>query len=136
MSISYNKLLETTSRQDSVFSEFQTMVNPGSSSNGSQQQMQTAKVYQPVIIIPLSFEIHFQQHQQRYTITISSSFPTRTTQVCLPIFVEVPPDFDCPAECYKGCLRILCQHANWKICAELSSSQLFCRITGCIINLY
>ena len=44
----------------------------------------------PVIIIPLSFEIHFQRHQQRYTIIIPSLFPTRTTQVCLPIFVEVP----------------------------------------------
>ena len=45
LSISSNKFLKAKSRQDSVFSEFQTMVNPGSSSNGSQQQpMQTTKV--------------------------------------------------------------------------------------------
>ena len=43
LSIRSNKLLRPI-QQDSVFSEFQTMVNPGSSSNGSQQPMQPTKV--------------------------------------------------------------------------------------------
>ena len=90
-----------------------------------------------------------------YSIIIWNSFPTTSTKVYNhhPIIISnknntrVPfnlywsssqssSDFDCPEECYNGCLRILCPHANWKICAELSSSQLFCRITGCIINVY
>ena len=43
LSIRSNKLLRPI-QQDSVFSEFQTMVNPGSSSNGSQQPVQPTKV--------------------------------------------------------------------------------------------